>query len=257
MRVKIWIKQNTGWDCRFSTLVQSYLQNEIPYFTTHTYTTLRGSARVSIQHVGGRPVNPRKATLQMKLISTCPVNAVTREADENLLSKIWICIPYLKNWGNFPLKCCLNKIQRFLSKPVTFVTIFDTNFLLCLAVIWYTKLLALVVAKPILAWRLSVRLKEHSTRLSSSAVGQLFSECELTQLLATLQDQFSILNNNPLPLNNPFPIENLVFNIYRILHVIYSNNYHILAFLKALLIKHNKPLLNTGLKASKELQLFT
>jgi hypothetical protein len=35
------------------------------------------------------------------------------------------------------------------------------------------------------------------------------------------------------------------------------NNYNILAFLEALLIKHNKPFLNTGLKASKELQLFT
>ena len=60
---------------------------------------------------------------------------------------------------------------------------------------------------------LSVRLKEHATRLSSSAVGQHFSECEHVQFLATLQDQFSLLNDLPLPSDNSSPIENLiVFN---------------------------------------------
>ena len=34
-------------------------------------------------------------------------------------------------------------------------------------------------------------------------------------------------------------------------------DYNILAFLEALLITYNNPQLNTGLKASKELQLFT
>jgi hypothetical protein len=98
------------------------------------------------------------------------------------------------------------------------------------------------------------RLKEHATSLSSSAVGQHFSECEHAQFLATLQDQFTDL---PLPSDNSSPIKNLVLNSYRILHITKSNNYNILAFHEALLIKHNKPFLNTGLKASKELQLFT
>ena len=135
------------------------------------------------------------------------------------------------------------------------------NFLLYLVVILYKRSLALVVAKPIYIGMtqrcLSVRLKEHATRLSSSAVGQHFSECEHAQFLATLQDQFTLLNDLPLPSDNSSPIENLVFNSYRILHITKSNNYNILAFLEALLIKHNKPFLNSGLKASKELQLFT
>jgi hypothetical protein len=63
------------------------------------------------------------------------------------------------------------------------------------------------------------RLKEHATRLSSSAVGQHFSECEHAQFLATLQDQFTLLNDLPLPSDNSSPIENLVFNSYRILHI--------------------------------------
>jgi hypothetical protein len=98
---------------------------------------------------------------------------------------------------------------------------------------------------------LSLRLKEHTIRLSSSAVGQHFSECE------HLQHQFTLLNDLPLPSDNSSPIENLVFNNYRILHITKSINYNILAFFEALLIKHNKPFLNTGLKTSKELQLFT
>ena len=104
---------------------------------------------------------------------------------------------------------------------------------------------------------LSVRLKEHATRLSSSAVGQHLSECEQAQYLASLQNQFTELNDLPLPSDNLSPIEILVLNNYKILHSTKSNNYNILAFLEALLIKHNKPFLNTGLKASKELHLFT
>ena len=43
--------------------------------------------------------------------------------------------------------------------------------------------------------------------------------CAVSQLLATLQDQFTLLNNLPLPSDNSSPIENLVFNNYRILTV--------------------------------------
>ena len=104
---------------------------------------------------------------------------------------------------------------------------------------------------------LSIRLKEHVTRLSSSAVGEHFSECEHAQYLIFLQNQFTLLNDIPLPSDNLSPIEIVILNNYKILHSTKSNNYNILAFLEALLIKHNKPFLNTGLKASKELQLFT
>ena len=128
------------------------------------------------------------------------------------------------------------------------------NFLLYLAVILYMRSLAQVVAKHILAWHKNAFL---STRLSSSAVGEHFSVCEHAQYLASLQNQFTLLNNLPLPSDNLSPIEILVLNNYKILHSTKSNNYSSLAFLDALLIKHNKPFLHTGLKASKEVQLFT
>ena len=52
---------------------------------------------------------------------------------------------------------------------------------------------------------LSVRFKEH--RLSSGAVGQHFSECEHAQFLAILQDQFTLLNDLPLPSDNSSPTQ--------------------------------------------------
>ena len=127
------------------------------------------------------------------------------------------------------------------------------NFLLYLAVMLYMRSLAQVVAKHISALTqrcLSIRLKEHATRLSSSAVGEHFSECKHAQYLVSLQNQFTLLNDLPLPSDNLSPIEILVLNNYKILHSTKSNNYNILPFLEALLIKHNKPFLNTGLIAS-------
>ena len=64
--------------------------------------------------------------------------------------------------GHFLFQSCLNKIQRFHSKLVKFITIYATknslvliptkiNFLLYLVVILYTRSPALVVEKPILA----------------------------------------------------------------------------------------------------------
>ena len=105
---------------------------------------------------------------------------------------------------------------------------------------------------------LSVRLKEHATQLTTSAIGKHLSDCEHTQYLASLQNQFSLLNGIPLPSKNvPTPIENLVFSNFLILRLTRSTSYNILAFLEALLLKYNNPQLNTGLKASKELQRFT
>ena len=105
---------------------------------------------------------------------------------------------------------------------------------------------------------LSVCLKEQATQGNNSAIGKHLSDCEHAHYLANLQNQFSLLNVIPLPSGNvPSPIENLVFNNFRILHLTKSTNYNILAFLEALLIKYNNPQLNTGQNASKQLQLFT
>ena len=53
--------------------------------------------------------------------STSNANAQT---DENI-AKIWIKIPYLGNHGENIIKSCTSKIQRFLTKPVKFIIIYD------------------------------------------------------------------------------------------------------------------------------------
>ena len=95
---------------------------------------------------------------------------------------------------------------------------------------------------------LSVRLKEHPTQLTTSAIGKHLSDCEHAQYLASLQNHYSLLNDIPLPSDNvPTPIENLlVFNNVRILHLTSSTSYNIFAFLEALLIKYNNPQLKTA-----------
>ena len=64
---------------------------------------------------------------------------------------------------------------------------------------------------------LSERLKEHATKVSVSAVGQHLSESQ-AQYLASLQNQFTQLNDLSLPSDNLSSIEMLVLNNYKILH---------------------------------------
>ena len=144
-----------------------------------------------------------------------------------MLPKIWIRILYLGNRGEFFFKSCSNKIQRFLSKPVKFITIYDTKKLSYfvsnkdkLPLLSRSNLLYEVACpgcgKTYIGMTqrcLSVRLKEDATKLCSSAVGQHVSVCEHAQFLATLQDQFTLLNDLPLPSDNSSRIENLVFNV--------------------------------------------
>ena len=65
--------------------------------------------------------------LKTKYIHSSTFDAVNHDTDDDMLPKVWIRIPYLGNRGDFLLKSCLNKIQRFLSKPVKFITIYDTK----------------------------------------------------------------------------------------------------------------------------------
>ena len=48
------------------------------------------------------------------------------QTDENI-AKIWIKIPYLGNRRENIIKSCTSKIQKFLTKPVKFIIIYDTK----------------------------------------------------------------------------------------------------------------------------------
>lgn len=103
------------------------------------------------------------------------------------------------------------------------------------------------------------RLSEH-TNPAKSSVGQHFHNCENLQHIVSLHFAFDRLYNNLTltDLDVSTFISNLVINNSRILHTTNSRtSSNFLLLLEALYIKYHSPSLNSGLKASKELNLFS
>ena len=101
---------------------------------------------------------------------------------------------------------------------------------------------------------LQTRLNEHFTQLHTSAVAQHFLNCSSAQHIADLNAHHDNLNTS---FHEPANPTNLIFSNCKIIHSCKSKNPKQLLILEALLIKQNKPEINSGLKASKELSLFS
>ena len=106
---------------------------------------------------------------------------------------------------------------------------------------------------------LSSRLSEHSGPFKSS-ISKHVSECENANFVLQLNRLFDNLNdtygsdadetNSPLSFHHHIQAKN------QILQSLKYNNSYFLLFLEALYIKYRKPVLNNGLKASKEFSVF-
>jgi hypothetical protein len=192
--------------------------------------------------------------------------------DENdTRPKVWVRVPYLGKQGETLVKNCIKKIQRCLTVPVNFIVIYDNKkfsyFLsnkdkipnLSKSSVVYEVTCpgcsATYIGKT--ERRLQTRLAEH-TNPTKSAIGQHFHNCEHVQYIVNLHFAFDKLNNPTDADNNVSTfISNLIIDNSRILHIIYSRTPNFLLLLEALYIKYHSPSLNTGLKASKELKLFS
>ena len=163
----------------------------------------------------------------------------------------------------------LKKIQRSLTQPVKFVVIYDTKkvsysclkkikFLTPRAPILFTNLLVLVATVKT-ERSLATRLSEHSDPLKSS-ISKHLSECEHGNFILNLNHIFDNLNDiNDSDADTPdtrLSFHNLIQNNTKILHTLKYTNSNLLLFLEALYVKYRKPLLNIGLKASKDLAFF-
>ena len=101
------------------------------------------------------------------------------------------------------------------------------------------------------------RLFEH-INLTKSAIGQHFHNCQHVQYIGNLHFAFDKLYNSTDEYNNISAfISNLIIDNPRILHTTNSRTPNFLLLLEAIYIKYHSPSLNTGLKASKELSLFS
>ncbi len=182
--------------------------------------------------------------------------------------EIFIKVPYAGIKGEHLLRSCIQKLCRYTKKNVRFVTLFQTkkSSMFCPT---KDKIPANQKANVIYKIKcpgcgeiyigktdrcISIRLNEHGTR-SDQPMHLHLSNC------SPFHEYLSILN---LPLHDetsPSTIDirkhilNTVLNNYSIVDS--NSSWSLLSFLEAFYIKRFSPALNKGLKASKELQLFS
>ena len=196
------------------------------------------------------------------------------DSSDDTRPKIWLRIPFTGKQGEFLVKKLLKKIQRNLIQPVKFVVIYDTKkisyFLPKKDKIPNPSRSNIVyeftcpgcnssyVGKT--ERNLATRLSEHSDPQKSS-ISKHLSECEHANYILNLNHIFDNLNdindsdtNKP---DTPLSFHNLIQANTQTLHTLKRTNSNLLLFLEALYIKNRKPMLNIGLKASKELVVFS
>ena len=176
--------------------------------------------------------------------------------------------------GEFLVKKLLRKIQRNLTQPVKFVVIYDTKkisyFLPKKDKIPNTSRSNLVyeftcpgcngsyIGKT--ERNLATRLSEHSDPQKSSIAKHL-SECEHANYILNLNHIFDNLNDiigkNTNKPDTPLSRHNLIMTNTQTLHTLKHTNSNLLLFFEALFIKYRNPVLNNGLRASKELVVFS
>ena len=162
------------------------------------------------------------------------------------------------------VKKLLRKIQRNLTQPVKFVIIYDTKkisyFLPTKDKIPNTSRSNLVyeftcpgcnssyIGKT--ERNLATRLSEHSDPQKSSIAKHL-SESDIFDNLNDINYKDT---NKP---DTPLSRHNLIMANTQTLHTLKHTNSNLLLFLEALYIKYRNPVLNNGLRASKELVVFS
>ena len=195
-------------------------------------------------------------------------NAYSKKPFDDDSHKIWLRLPYLGEQSESLVRNLIKKLRRNLKVKVNFVVIYETK-----------KTAFFVSSKdkiPDLSRNnviyeitcpgcnnkyigktercLQTRLSEHSYNINTSAVAQHLLNCPHAQYLANLNSFYDNLNNSSPPSQSY--LNNFIFNNYKIIHSCKFNSSNLLPILEALLIKLNKPGMNSGLKASKELSLF-
>ena len=105
---------------------------------------------------------------------------------------------------------------------------------------------------------LDKQLLEYSSDCQNSAVAQHITNCDHVNYLTNVSNLFDNLNDTSHPpFTNTSPIyKNLITNNIKRLYCCKNKNPNLILLLEALFIKFNRPELNNGLKASKELTLF-
>ena len=186
--------------------------------------------------------------------------------DQNDAIKIYFRVPYAGIKGEQLVKSCIRKMRRFLKKNVIFVTLYDTKKI---SQFCNTKDRIPETQRHNVIYELTCpgcagkyvgktdaciesRITQHCTK-SDQPMHQHFSKCN------EFKEMYKFLNieNHENTEKDVPPTQYMLtcgMSNYRILYC--NRNWSQLLFLEAYVIKTQKPSLNTGLKASRELVLF-
>ena len=219
----------------------------------------------------GFPTNIRKSIISnLKNKHLSGISKPVTEPDDTL-PKIWFRVPYLGKIGESLVKTCIKKIRRNLNKPVKFIVVYQTKNV---SYFLSNKDKIPDVSRNNVIYEITCpgcnkryigkterclgkRLLEHSSDFQNSAVAQHFSNCDHVNYLTNLSDLSYNLNDTCLLLSPTLPIyKNLITDNFRISYCCKNKNPNLMLLLEALFIKFNRPWLNNGLKASKQLTLF-
>ena len=210
----------------------------------------------------GFPKHVRKSLIN-RLQKGCKMNPIPRDID---VQNIWFNIPYAGAKGEFLVKSLVRKLRRYLKKDVRIITRYRNKKL---SMFCSTKDKIPFGQRSNVIYEidcpgcggkyigktercLSLRLTEHGTRNDQPMFRHL-KECskfiDYTKMFSMNEDPDFISFDNHLL--------NAVLHNSKILDFnMYNFKWDQLCFLESFYIKHRKPGLNHGIKASKDFTLF-
>ena len=190
----------------------------------------------------------------------------TFQKDDESVTKIWICLPYLGNKGEELVKTCISKLKRCFKSNVKSVTLHDTKKYAMFCFI-KDRIPTHRISNVIFTIKCAgcsedyvgktdrcviIRLNEHSN-CSDQPMFQNFQHCEAFLETMTLH-QLPDIDIDVSTVNLQVHITSAVSDNWKILHS--NTDWVQLCFPESLYIKQSKPKINGRLKASKFLLLF-
>ena len=203
------------------------------------------------------------------------INKTTRDdgsnqSNQNPVVTIWFCFPYCGDKSVQIANSCVKKIKRYWNKDINikFKFLYDptkleffcnnkdkTPFFNNSYKVYHfncPRCCASYVGKT--QWTLHERCIEHAWSDKDSAVRAHINKCDGIEHIKNLMFQNTLVDGDITTPDHRHININIVKNNVWIIDS--HSNWKVLLYKEAIKIKKLKPLLNIGLKASKELNLF-
>ena len=184
--------------------------------------------------------------------------------DKEKIPKIWLRLPYIGKYGETVARKCISRIKKLTSKPMKFILNWQTtkiDFFINTKDPTPTEYKSALVYKFVCPACnasyigktdrcLLTRIKEHSHGRTHSEIYNHTTQCDGFKYLKDMISLPDHLNSSEPPTDSDFVLANTSI-------VDQSRHWSDLLLKEALAIRRQRPILNHGLKATKELYLFS